>query len=89
MKNVVLFGLLAISGFLIVAGDLRLMLIGVFVGLVALDIQSGWNASLITGSLLEMDKDFGVLESRLLEQINLRFDQIEQRLADLSRPDEF
>lgn len=89
MKNLVLFGLLAVSGFLIVVGDLRLMLIGVFVGLLGLDVQAGWNVGAITGALVEMDKDFGVLESRLLAHINSRFDEIENRLADLSRPDEF
>jgi len=89
MKNLVLFGLLAVSGFLIIAGDLKLMLIGLFLGLISLDVQAGWNVGAITGALLEMDKDFGVLESRLLEHIDSRFDEIEKRLADLSRPDEF
>lgn len=87
MKYLVLFGLLVISGFLIVVGDLKLMIIGGFVGIVSLDVQAGWNAGLLTSCLIEIDKDFGVLESRLVEHVNSRFDEIENPLADLSRSD--
>ncbi len=89
IKNLLLFGLLAVSGFLVVAGDLKLMLIGVFTGIVALDCQNGFNAQqaiknfeTLAGAL---GHDFEMLESRLREHINSRCDEIETRLDTLKK----
>jgi hypothetical protein len=93
IKNLILFSLLAAGLFLILVGDLRLMLIGVFVGIVALDVQGGFNATAsierFTLMGIGIDKNFETLETRLTEHLdaletalNRSITEIEQRLAN-------
>jgi hypothetical protein len=82
MKNLVLLALMALSLFLILVGDLRIMLIGVLVGIAALDIQSGLNAAMLSRGILGLEEDLIAPEKRLTASFISRSDELERRLAE-------
>jgi hypothetical protein len=77
VKSIVLFGLMVVGGVLVVVGDLKVMMAGVFLATVVLALQQGWALYALA---VAMDKNFEILEARLCEHISVRLSELERTM---------
>jgi len=83
MKNVLLAVLLLGGAFLVLAGGLKWMMIGIFAEILAVNLQEGFNAQASIERFQRfgtaLDKNFEILETRLIEHLEARLDELARR----------